>query len=87
MQQPNQGRQEQGADSSSNPAAQRATTAFHEASDPAAASRDASELTAGAEKAAKDLATLLEDQPKQPVRSKAITDYLYTNDEFLNFLR
>ena len=73
------------AGNGSNPAAQRATTAFHEASDPAAASRDASELTDGAEKAAKDLANLLEDQPKRSVRRKARDGYLYTKDEFLDF--
>ena len=70
---------------SSIPATQNATAASNDASKPAAASRDASELTEGAEKAAKDLANLLEDQPKRPVRRKARNGYLYTKDEFLDF--
>ena len=85
MQQPKQGRQAQAAGSSSNPATQRATAASSDASEPAVASHDASELTAGAEKAAKDLANLLQDEPQQPIRRKARDGFLYTKHEFLNF--
>ena len=80
-----QRRQAHAAGNSSNPAAQRATAESSDDSELATASRDASELTAGAEKAAKDMTNLFEDQLQQPVRSKAGSDYLYTTKDFLNF--
>ena len=68
MQQQKRRREAEGACSSSNPAVQQAK----------GDSRDASELTEGAEKSAKDLANHLEDQPKRPIRRKALDGYLYT---------
>ena len=79
------GQEAQAAGSSSNPATQRATAASSDASDPAVASHDASELTAGAEKEAEDLA--IKDQPQQPVRRKARDGVLYTKEDFLNFYK
>ena len=79
------GQEAQAAGSSSNPATQRATAASSDASDPAVASHDASELMAGAEKEAEDLA--IKDQPQQPVRRKARDGVLYTKEDFLNFYK
>ena len=76
----------QAASSSNNPAPQRATSASSDASDPAAASRDASELTAGAEKE-EDMANLIKDQSQHPVRRKARDGVLYTKEEFLDFYK
>ena len=81
------GQEAQAAGSSNNPATQRATAVSSDASDPAVASHDASELTAGAEKEAEDLANLLKDQPQQPVRRKARDGVLYTKEDFLNFYK
>ena len=85
-QQQKQGCETQAASRSNNPAPQRATSASSDASDPAAASRDASELTAGAEKE-EDMANLIKDQSQHPVRRKARDGVLYTKEEFLDFYK